>query len=63
MRALAVAALLALLLVPAAAAKDPSPLRPPIGVKQRTPHLTEKSATTIFLAEHKVASWLERYPE
>jgi hypothetical protein len=63
MRALAVAALLALFLVPAAAAKDRSPLQPPIGVKQHTPHLTEKSATTIFLAEHKVAEWLERYPE
>jgi hypothetical protein len=64
MRALAVAALLALLLAPAAAAKDkkPSPLQPPVGIQQRAPHLTERSATTIFLAEHKVRDWLERYP-
>jgi hypothetical protein len=63
MRAFAVAALLALVFVPAAAAKGKSPLQPPIGIKSKTPHLTEKSATTIFLAEHKVAEWLTRYPE
>ncbi|MBA3716930.1 MAG: hypothetical protein H0W87_01710 [Actinobacteria bacterium] len=63
MRALAVAALLALLVVPAALAKDPSPLQPPIGAEKKGLHLTEKSALAIFLAEHKVSSWLSRYPE
>src|SRR5262249_19498980 len=35
----------------------------PIGVKTRAPHLTAKEAKAIFLAEHKVAAWLDRYPE
>jgi hypothetical protein len=63
MRALAVAALLALLVVPSALAKGRSPLQSPIGPKKNEPRLTEKSATTIFLAEHKVSDWLDRYPE
>ena len=64
MRALAVAALLALLLVPTrggGATLRRSSLRS--ASSSARPHLTEKSATAIFLAEHKVASWLERYPE
>jgi hypothetical protein len=65
MRVLALAALLALVLVPPALAggTQTSPLTPPIGVKTRAPHLTAPAAKTIFLAEHKVSSWLERYPE
>jgi hypothetical protein len=64
MRALAVAALLALLLVPAAlAGGGESPLQPPIGIKTRPPHLTAKAAKTIFFAEHKVSAWLDRYPK
>jgi hypothetical protein len=46
-RALLVAAVLALVVVPTAAAGA---------------NLTEKQATTIFLANHKVADWLSRYP-
>ncbi len=66
MRSVAVAALLALLLVPSALAgggTQTSPLQPPIGIKTRAPQLTEKSAKQIFLAEHKVSEWLKRYPE
>lgn len=64
MRALAVAALLTLVLVPSALADEgKNPLQPPITVKSRAPHLTAKSALTIFLAEHKVSTWLERYPK
>jgi hypothetical protein len=66
MRSVAVAALLALLLVPSALAgggTQTSPLQPPIGIKTRAPHLTEKSAKQVFLAEHKVSEWLKRYPE
>ena len=62
MRALAVAALLALLIVPSALGGE-NPLKPPIGIKTRSPELTAKSATTLFLAEHKVSEWLDRYPE
>ena len=62
MRALAVAALLALILVPTAAAKGGNPLNPPIGQQKKGPQLTRRSALNIFLAEHKVAAWLERYP-
>lgn len=62
MRALAVAALLALILVPSAVAKGGNPLKPPITPAKKGPHLTERSALNIFLAEHKVADWLERYP-
>ena len=66
MRSVAVAALLALLLVPSALAgggTQTSPLQPPIGIKTRAPQLTEKSAKQVFLAEHKVSEWLKRYPE
>jgi hypothetical protein len=65
MRVLALAALLALVLVPSALAggTQTSPLNPPIGIKTRAPHLTAKAATTIFLAEHKVSTWLDRYPK
>ncbi len=63
MRALAVAALLALLIVPSALGGGENPLKPPVGVKTRSPELTAKSATTLFLAEHKVSEWLDRYPE
>jgi len=60
-RALAVAALLALFLVPAAAAKGKStPLQPRFTTG---PHLTKSSATAVFLAEHKVGTWLDRYPQ
>ena len=59
-RALAVAALLALLVVPAAAAKGRStPLQPRFTTG---PHLTKSKVTAVFLAEHKVGSWLDRYP-
>jgi hypothetical protein len=59
-RALAVAALLAFLLAPAAVAKGkPMPLQPRFTTG---PHLTKPKATAIFLAEHKVGTWLDRYP-
>ena len=59
MRALAVAALLALFLAPAALAKGRSPLHSPLG---DAPSLTKAKATAIFLAEHKVLKWVDRYP-
>jgi hypothetical protein len=59
MRPLAVGALLALFLAPAALAKGPSPLRPPFPPHKR---LTRAQAVGDFLAENKVAKWLDRYP-
>lgn len=58
-RALLVAALLALLLIPAALAKGRSPLHQPLSGGQ---HLSKAKATATFLANDKVASWLDRYP-
>ena len=67
MRSVALAALLALLLASSAlagGATQTSPLQPPIAHQDaEPPQLTEKSATQIFLAEHKVSDWLKRYPE
>src|SRR5512133_2591271 len=59
MRALAVAALLALCIAPAALAQGRSPLNP-FGEGRQ---LTRAKATAVFLAEHKVREWLDRYPE
>src|SRR6266498_3763559 len=58
-RALAVAALLALFVTPAGLAKDRSPLHQPFGSAQQ---LTKAKVTAAFLAEDKVAHWLDRYP-
>src|SRR5438046_2077867 len=59
-RALALAAaVLALTAPPLAMAKGkplPAPNQPP------SPRLTKAEATRIFLADHKVAAWLSRYP-
>jgi hypothetical protein len=59
MRALVVAALLALFLAPAALATGRSPLQP-----RFPPHeqVTRAQAIANFLAEHKVVEWLDRYP-
>src|SRR5436190_4244087 len=59
MRAPAVAALLALLRVPAALANGSSPLQLPFPPHK---HLTRAQAIGNFLAEHKVVEWLDRYP-
>jgi hypothetical protein len=58
-RTVAAVALLALFVAPAAFAKGRSPLHPPLGPE---PNLTKAEATASFLAEHKVRSWLDRYP-
>ena len=59
-RAIALAAAaLALTAPPLAMAKGkplPAPNQPP------APRLTKAAATRIFLADHKVAAWLSRYP-
>src|SRR5215217_8155634 len=60
MRALAVAALLALCIAPTALAQGGSPLKQPFGNKR---HLTRAQATAVFLAQNKVRTWLDRYPE
>jgi hypothetical protein len=55
----AAALVLALLLAPAALGKGRSPLHQPLSGE---PHLSKAKATATFLANDKVASWLDRYP-
>ena len=72
MRTAVVAASCALLLAPAAWA-TPTPTRPvydskghvvatPFAPPERTHHLSERRATALFLANHKVRDWLRHYP-
>jgi hypothetical protein len=59
-----VVALAALALVPAARAGTTvtNPLTRPSPLAQAKPRLSEEQAITLFLANRKVADWLERYP-
>ena len=63
---IALAAVLAVALVPAARAATttsvPNPVTTPPPVAHSKPRMTSGQATRLFLADHKVADWLKRYP-